>query len=282
MKSEKLYIILPVHNRVQLTSKFLDCLLEQTYRNYHLILVDDGSKDGTSEKVEATIPRDQLTVLRGDGSLWWAGALQKAYEYLIQQKNTDEDSVLIINDDTDFGPEFLEKGLSRLTHHNLLQAMACDGSYLNCEGGVYADLKRLTFVPTQDPKRINCLSTRGLLLKFTTFRGLGGFYPEKLPHYLSDYEYTIRARQKGFLLEVDPQFKLVMNQETTGVNAITRRGVSYFLKTVFTNRYTGNPLHWSFFIVKTCPPLWVPFNIARVWTVFIRGLISSIVRQAFI
>ena len=40
-----IHIIVPVHNRSNITNKFADCLLRQTYQNYNFILVDDGSTD---------------------------------------------------------------------------------------------------------------------------------------------------------------------------------------------------------------------------------------------
>ncbi|MCK5537931.1 MAG: glycosyltransferase family 2 protein, partial [Bacteroidales bacterium] len=38
-----IYIILPVHNRKKITEKFIKCLVKQTYQDFKLILVDDGS-----------------------------------------------------------------------------------------------------------------------------------------------------------------------------------------------------------------------------------------------
>lgn len=63
--------------------------------------------------------------------------------------------------------------------------------------GVYADLKKLTFRQAKTKDEINCLSTRGLFLRVKDFKKIGGFYPKLLPHYLSDYEFTIRAYKKS-------------------------------------------------------------------------------------
>ena len=55
-ETSKIYILLPVHNRRDQTKTFIDCLTAQTYQNYHLILIDDGSTDGTAEMVQSKIP----------------------------------------------------------------------------------------------------------------------------------------------------------------------------------------------------------------------------------
>ena len=93
----KIYILLPVHNRKEITRGFIECLKTQTFQDYHLVLIDDGSNDGTAVMVKEHIP--SATVLRGTGDWWWAGSLQQGIEWLRQQKVHDDDAVLMINDD---------------------------------------------------------------------------------------------------------------------------------------------------------------------------------------
>ena len=69
----ELYILLPVHNRRETTRRFLECLRAQTFQDYHLLLIDDGSTDGTAEMAREFI--STLTVLGGSGDWWWAGSL---------------------------------------------------------------------------------------------------------------------------------------------------------------------------------------------------------------
>src|SRR5262245_50993659 len=96
----ELYILLPVHNRRETTRRFLACLRAQNFQNYHLLLIDDGSTDGTAEMAREVFPT--LMVLRGNGDWWWAGSLQQGIEWLRQREATAEDVVLMINDDVTF------------------------------------------------------------------------------------------------------------------------------------------------------------------------------------
>jgi len=73
------YVLAPVHNRRATTEKFIRCLLAQTHVNWHLVLIDDGSKDGTEAMARALVRDTSLTVLRGTGNWWWAGSLQQGY-----------------------------------------------------------------------------------------------------------------------------------------------------------------------------------------------------------
>lgn len=45
----KVSVILPVYNRCELVKRAIDSVHKQTYKNFELIIVDDGSRDGSSE-----------------------------------------------------------------------------------------------------------------------------------------------------------------------------------------------------------------------------------------
>lgn len=85
--SEKIYILLPVHNRSAITEHFVNCLAAQTYRSYHLVLIDDGSTDGTADMVRAKIK--EISVIKGDGNWWWAGSLQQGIDWLKKRRVSD-------------------------------------------------------------------------------------------------------------------------------------------------------------------------------------------------
>ncbi len=48
---EPVSVIIPTYNRRKLLGKAIDSVLEQTYPNFELLIVDDGSDDGTDEFV---------------------------------------------------------------------------------------------------------------------------------------------------------------------------------------------------------------------------------------
>lgn len=51
--SEKISIIIPVYNAVNYIEETVKTVLNQTYENWELLLVDDGSTDGTIEKIRS-------------------------------------------------------------------------------------------------------------------------------------------------------------------------------------------------------------------------------------
>lgn len=237
-----IYILLPVHNRKKITEKFIKCLIKQTYKKFQLILIDDGSTDGSDEMVSKYIP--ETKVIYGDGNLWWAGALQKGYEYLIKSTIKKDDIVLIINDDTEFNQHFLANALITLNNYNnaLLKSYSIDKyNGKKHDGYIHFDSKNFTFEETVSDKYANCSSTRGIFIKWSYFFDIGGFIPHELPHYLSDYEWTIRAHNKGYKLLCDNNVFLFSDSKETGYNTVIYENIIDFMKKYYSTKNPVNP-----------------------------------------
>ncbi len=262
----KVYILLPVHNRREITRGFIECLAAQTFSGYHLVLIDDGSTDGTAEMVQSRIP--SVTVLRGRGDWWWAGSLQQGLDWLKTNRVEDKALVLFINDDVRFGSDYLERAVFIMAskHRTLLSSRfgkSEDGRAT--ETGIMADLRKLSFKTASSPERINCLSTRGLFVNWEDVRLIGGFHPTLLPHYLSDYEFTIRAHRKGLKCETSADLVIELNGETTGYHEINDASFAAFLRKYWSKKSALNPIYWSSFVLLASRPMWVLPNLFRVW-----------------
>lgn len=251
---DRIYILLPVHNRRETTSRFVQCLKEQIYKNYHLILIDDGSTDGTEEMVRREIKN--LTVLKGNGRWWWAGALQQGYFWLKSHNIEKSNIVLLINDDTEFEADFLKKAVSLLNRRERVLLFAQNRckrigrTYI----GFHVDWCHFHIEPTESPKEVEAFSSRGLFLRVGDFSEIGGFYPRLLPHYCSDLEFTLRAVRKGMALYTDPSLWLYFEKDPYQKNI-----------SIFSKKSPGNPLIWTVFIALSCPWRWKFLNWGRVW-----------------
>ncbi|MBI3582499.1 MAG: glycosyltransferase family 2 protein [Nitrospinae bacterium] len=272
---EMVYILLPVHNRKAVTQRFVQCLKSQTYTDYHLILIDDGSADGTEEMVRSEMK--SLTVIQGKGDWWWGGSLHQGYLWLKNHDVSFHDFVLILNDDTEFADNFLEKGMKIYGTRvkTLMQAQAYSKqSGKLIDWGAHVDWKNLIFEQSRTLEEINCLTTRGLLLKVCDFLEIGGFYPKLLPHYNSDPEFTIRAHRKGMALMTDPGFKLWVDEETTGLKVNKNKKINEIIKELFSKKNPSNPLILSVFVALACPWRWKLKNWVYLWYRVFRGLVN--------
>ena len=78
-----IHIIIPVHNRLALTKKCIESLDNQSYKNWNLYILDDGSSDGTSNWINK-INRNDIKLIHGNGNLWWTGSIHKAVSNIIK------------------------------------------------------------------------------------------------------------------------------------------------------------------------------------------------------
>jgi len=272
-----IHLLLPVHNRAEVTVRFLASLVGQGDGDYCLWLVDDGCTDDTVARAQALVPPGRLRVLQGDGNLWWAGALQLGFDALCAHPASADDAVLIVNDDMTFDPDFLAQGLAVLAEHPAaaLQAVGVDHLSQAVDYGAVADLYRLSFRPASPTQPANCLSTRGLIMRYPVFKRGGGFRPDRLPHYLSDYEFTLRLRRQGVPLLCDARFHARVRLELTGQSNYGKSGLARAWSDAFSNRSKYNPRHWTAFVLMACPPVVIPFQLLRIWGRFSLAMVRA-------
>ena len=264
MTGRRIHILLPVHNRKATTEKFMHCLKAQVGVDWQLVLIDDGSQDGTADMVRSLAP--DATILTGKGDWWWGGALHQGYRWLQDNKVSATDLVLIMNDDTEFDPDFLARGAAALKPRSLLLAQLyslATGEF--CEAGVKWNWRKFDWAAVKDGEGINCFSTRGLFLQVSDFMEIGGFHPILLPHYLSDYEFTQRAHRKGFSLITDPAVFLRYDEKLTGIRTRSENTIWRRLCSPLSIRSTDNPFYWSSFVLLAAPPRYVPVSLLKVW-----------------
>jgi GT2 family glycosyltransferase len=275
----EVYVLLPVHNRRDVTMRMVACLQAQTFQDFRLVVIDDGSTDGTAAAIRRAIP--DVVVVQGTGRLWWAGALQRGFDWLRRHDVAGDAIVLIMNDDVAVADDFVARGVAllRARTRTLLHAQYVAPNGSPVESGQSFDVEKLAFSVHDGRRPLNCLTTQALFMRWSDMRAIGGFHPRLLPHYLSDYEYTLRAHRLGFDLVTSPTLLLAPDRETTGFHHIDELSFSAFIGKFFSIKSPANPIYWSSFIVLACPPrLWVR-HLFVLWKNSLHRLVIEFVRS---
>lgn len=200
------YVIIPVKNRIEYTLKCIKSLKSQDYEQIKIVVVDDGSDDGTEKEIKKRYK--DVEVLIGDGNLWCMGAFSMGVDW-VKPKLQIGDYILTVNQDTYFDTDFV----SKLVTTSATNSNAIVGSvnisdktgktlYHNhiLKGGVF----RPNLLSYPIPEVIeNCvtLNTRGTLFPGSVFNKIGNF-SKLFPQYAGDYEITTRAKNNGYQLVV--------------------------------------------------------------------------------
>ena len=276
------FVIVPVHNRLEFTRVCLASLREQTYRDFTVVVVDDGSTDGTHVALATEFP--EVSLLWGDGDLWWTGAMNRGLEWVLQRAG-NRDHVLALNNDTALPPEYLATllGLSMRHPHALIGAAAVswDDHDRIVDGGVRLDWRttRSTSPATGlswsqakaclgEVVSVSVLSGRGTLIPVEAFCRVGHYDQRRLPHYGADWEFARRAQRFGFQLLMSYRTRVFSREGATGVQPSTQTlSLRQFLRAYVDIRSPNNlACRWNFARLCAEPaafPLFVSVDLAR-------------------
>lgn len=265
IRPESIFVVLPVHNRKDLTLRCLRVLFEQRVRGFRVIVVDSGSTDGTADAVEAEFPH--ANVLR-HSNLLWSGATNRGVERALAE---GAEYILTLNDDIELAEGYLEAMMRAADRH----PRALMGSYVFdiatqqpvfCGDRVRWVLGRteglLQTVPPEQRKgllKVPFLPARGLWIPAEAFRKLGLFDAHRLPHYCADQDFTARAAANGFEVAVNCDAVLYCHSELSGGVQIKKRyNLENYRKHLFGKLGGGNLQYFTTLAFRHCPLRYLP------------------------
>ena len=213
MKEPKIAIIIINWNTYQLTFNCLKSLGSCSYKNKKVFFVDNGSTDGSGDKIALEFPK--INYIKNEENEGFTGANNKALKVVLKQ---NFDYVLLLNNDTEVNPNFLSLLQSRMDSDKNLAATqplildfsnkktiwSAGGSYntffclfkTRYKGIIYnPKLKIDTFT--------NWISGCCVLVKTAAIREVG-LLDNRFFAYFEDADWSIRMTNLGYKLGVVP------------------------------------------------------------------------------
>ncbi len=241
--NQLIYFAVPCFNQKDQVNKFLDSVSKQTYKNFKVVIVDDGSSDDTSELVKTMYPKTIL--LRGDGSLWWSGSTNLAVKRAIKDK---ANFVLTVNTDVELDPNYLKNILESAKEHpnSLIGSMVCyeDKPEKVWFFGGYYDQKTGQMLHREGSVRdfkvdleADWLTGMGVLIPIEVFNKIGLYDKVRYPQYFGDSDFSMRAKKAGYGLWVSNKAKVISDVGSSWISRwLEKPKLRYFYDLFFSRR----------------------------------------------
>lgn len=213
-------VCIPYYNAGRYLPELLTSLTQQTYTNYEVIILDDGSTDGHSQQVfqemQISYQHKNWQFLSqkngGVGSARNSAARQAKGTYLIFM---DADNVA--------EKEMIEKMVSAALASNL-DCLTCYNRMFYEGENPFSAIYQHAYTPLGNcPEAslyINCFGDANLILKQAVFWSLGGFLESKLVTW-EDWEFLTRLTLQGYQLDVIPDFLFLYRLRQDSMTQIT-------------------------------------------------------------
>lgn len=290
-------IIIPVHNRKGLTRNCLNSLKAQSFQNFVVYIVDDGSTDGTSAMLKNEFEGMlNIRLVHGDGNLWWAGGIKTGIDYSIQG-DQDDDFMMTLNNDVTLFPGFLEEAV-KLSHKypdSFIGGISVDNgdnqkivaTGWRMVSWPFAYTKRVWWPGTlsdllNEPEVIDVDFVPGTatIIPVHLVKKFGTVNPSILPHYHADSEYAYRLKKNGVPVLISRFLPIYHDVSSTGLISNIREKPG-FLQVIwsFFSIKSGNCLLYKWNFAKACCPWWarVPFMCFDTIKVMIRSFGAMLV-----
>src|SRR6266498_1233881 len=104
-------IVIPTYNRADLITETIRSVLEQTYRNFEIIVVDNCSADNTAEVLQPFVDADQVRFLRNEKNY------ERAYSRNRGIANAKGDFLSLLDSDDFMYPTCLQDAYEFICNH---------------------------------------------------------------------------------------------------------------------------------------------------------------------
>lgn len=283
----KVTVVIPNYNGMNFIEPCMEALLCQTYKPFHILMVDNGSTDGSLELVQNKYPQVRVMAL-GENT-----GFCKAVNVGIQASDTPY--VLLLNNDTRAEPEFVERLVEAMEQGgpgifsvSALMLMMHDPQKADDAGDCYCALgwafARGKGKPAEKfnrPGPIFAACGGAALYRRSVFEEIGYFDEEHFA-YLEDIDIGYRARIYGYGNLFEPRARVLhAGSGTTGskynsfkANLSSANNVYMIGKNMpFLQWLLNFPLLLIGFFIK-----WLFFLYRKMGTIYIRGCLRGLKR----
>ena len=244
-KVKKVEIVIPVYNRRETTLQCLRSLRRIDAENLqiHLIIVDDGSTDGTSDAIGRDFP--EVQIVKGDGTLHYAAGTNRGISAALKR---NPDFIVTMNDDAIYHEQFLQRLIetadanprsvvgSLLLLWNEPHKVFQVGFEWKTLAGGWSQREDLTAFDFPDAAfEVEGMAGNCVLFPIEAIRECGLMDEKNFPHGWGDIQYVVRMKKMGWKLLVEPK-SLVWCEPNTYPKPLHHLPLKEIFRVLFVNR----------------------------------------------
>ena len=235
-------VILPVYNQEFFLEETIMSILSQSFRNFELLIIDDGSTDSSAKIIQKLSVTDSRIIAYFEANVGKSQATNNLVNKAIGEwcAFLDADDVMM--------PERLEKQVAFHKNHSEIHASSSHCYYINQTGNLFATQRYEGLSSLKEFKQtvfreefITCSYT-GLMVSRKVFVEIGGL--QKKLEVCEDFEFFNRLVDRGFILLVIPEvlmkYRIHPSAITVRKPLLVRDTIS-FVKHCFRLKRAGKP-----------------------------------------
>lgn len=226
-------VVIPVYNREGTVRKAIDSVLNQTYSNLEVIIVDDCSTDNTVRLINEYNDERIKVICQQE-----RGGANKARNTGIA--NSKGGYIAFQDSDDEWLPDKLEMQIQMMEESKLL---ACYSAYNLCKDdsvrvipGDFKNQHKYQAGLREILTEYNVVGTPTLVLKRGVFKLLGNEYFDEQLLRLQDYDLVVRLTK---VCEIGYVNRPLVNVYRTGESITTDSGALYFAASILLKKYKG-------------------------------------------
>ena len=114
--SPRVTVVIPCYNQVDFLDWSLGSVFEQTYENLKIIAVNDGSNDGSYEKLMSWCDKSdgRMTVLSNDSPQGPSAARNRAFRHVLSDDNDETCFFSMLDSDDKYDPRKVELSVKKI------------------------------------------------------------------------------------------------------------------------------------------------------------------------
>ncbi|MFH1736022.1 MAG: glycosyltransferase family 2 protein [bacterium] len=258
--SPKVAVIVVNWNRRDDTLDCLSSISEITYHQFRVILVDNASKDGSSDAVRSKFP--EVKLIQADKNLRFAGGNNLGLRDVLDH---GDEFCLLLNNDTTVEPDFLDKLIEtaqsdqriglvgpKILYHSRPDVIWFAGGVLKPAWGYvrHFGLRQQDRGDFDLRRGVSFLTGCCLLIRRKLIEEIG-LLDEDFYLYSEDADYCLRAVKAGYKLIYEPKARIYhkVSQSTGGSYHPTKWKHRYRSLCRFVRKH-GTPLTWPLFCLN--------------------------------